>query len=681
MSHQIGAAATCALPKDVLVRTRSGAVELIRGSLYLTSEDINTVGHSLAHTLTETGRAAWVAERIKRDGPNFHITLAHRTELAETKAFDVSASTNPPGVAVTTGTDSIIPDRNAEAGAETELPTAMHTMNPASPWVCLGAGTATEIDGHERDFAGGDADTNTVNTTAGEEGPDCCADHVATAHFAVICWPEAVSWRVKQGLNWRDLHITAGFHVKDVHNVGKGVDALLQRPTQLSAVEVAKVMASAEAILPGHAKADCEHLVPLGRLLMVAADGVVSTEPRRTALRARARSWAATVHARAGHVDTAIELAKAALDLDKHNTTALWGLGRALMHVRRDTEALPHLERLACCLSTVSRRGADGSAGGGKADDSSHGSRDVVVLSRRAEHAVDPVRVDAALRDCRGRLGVPPPLHKFPRTAHLFDAGGHAVTPDDLVLLGHALTHFYGDQTAGRNPPVRVVVEEKVDGANLGVSIAANHSIMFQNRAHYVNEATHVQFSGLSRWASEHSPSLHAILQPERHILFGEWCALKHSIHYDRLPGYFLAFDLYDRVTGQFATRDKLHHRLRDSGIPVVPVVARRVFTSREDILSLLDTPSKFRDGPVEGVYLRLEGGDHARDSEPASAPARCKLVRPDFIQGISKHWMGHTAIKNIVDPVAGATYLASCYTEDRHASKNRGSKKDTTDT
>ena len=28
----------------------------------------------------------------------------------------------------------------------------------------------------------------------------------------------------------------------------------------------------------------------------------------------------------------------------------------------------------------------------------------------------------------------------------------------------------------------------------------------------------------------------------------GEWCVARHSIKYDKLPGYFIAFDLYDRL-------------------------------------------------------------------------------------------------------------------------------------
>ena len=37
-----------------------------------------------------------------------------------------------------------------------------------------------------------------------------------------------------------------------------------------------------------------------------------------------------------------------------------------------------------------------------------------------------------------------------------------------------------------------------------------------------------------------------------RNILYGEWVYAKHSIHYTALPGYFIAFDIWDKQTKTF---------------------------------------------------------------------------------------------------------------------------------
>lgn len=69
-----------------------------------------------------------------------------------------------------------------------------------------------------------------------------------------------------------------------------------------------------------------------------------------------------------------------------------------------------------------------------------------------------------------------------------------------------------------------VSIEEKVDGANLGISIASDWSFRVQNRSHFVNASTHAQFRGLDKWLTEHSHELYAVLgEPGQRILFGEF--------------------------------------------------------------------------------------------------------------------------------------------------------------
>ena len=65
---------------------------------------------------------------------------------------------------------------------------------------------------------------------------------------------------------------------------------------------------------------------------------------------------------------------------------------------------------------------------------------------------------------------------------------------------------------------------------------------------------------------------------------------------------------------------------------------------SRAQLLALLETRSAYYDGFVEGAYLRVddpeeEGGRHNRH--------RGKIVRADFIQGITTHWQSHGFVKN----------------------------------
>lgn len=189
-------------------------------------------------------------------------------------------------------------------------------------------------------------------------------------------------------------------------------------------------------------------------------------------------------------------------------------------------------------------------------------------------------------------------LFKFPRTKHLFDAGGSGVSRDDLLMDQGEESLFYTRSTkkgkaaaskrtrTGNGNETLVAVEEKVDGANLGISLGEDMRFLIQNRSHYVNSKTHRQFAPLDSWLSEHSFGLFQVLgeDPGNYVLFGEWLYAKHSIHYTRLPGYFMAFDIFDRKVGKFFSWRERSRRLEGSGIPIVRQIAETTLSGREDV-------------------------------------------------------------------------------------------------
>jgi len=70
----------------------------------------------------------------------------------------------------------------------------------------------------------------------------------------------------------------------------------------------------------------------------------------------------------------------------------------------------------------------------------------------------------------------PIPLRKFPRTPHLIDTG--ASTADDLLCdIFPANGRLEGNLT----------IEEKIDGANLGISLDSDLKLVIQNRSHLVH--------------------------------------------------------------------------------------------------------------------------------------------------------------------------------------------------
>jgi atypical dual specificity phosphatase len=219
-------------------------------------------------------------------------------------------------------------------------------------------------------------------------------------------------------------------------------------------------------------------------------------------------------------------------------------------------------------------------------------------------------------------------LAKYPRTPHLANLG--AATRGDKLLSA-------AESAALLSSGARAFVTEKLDGANLGLSISAEGRVRVQNRGHYVDAAYHEQFKPLDKWVASHTADLWAVLRadeaPGRYILFGEWLYARHSVPYTRLPDWFLAFDLYDRATGTFAAYDALVAVLAGTGIQPVPLVAHRALAGLEDAVALMEGPAAYGDAAAgtrrEGVVVSVcEGG---------TVTARGKLVRAGFLDTVAQ--------------------------------------------
>lgn len=209
---------------------------------------------------------------------------------------------------------------------------------------------------------------------------------------------------------------------------------------------------------------------------------------------------------------------------------------------------------------------------------------------------------------------------RFPHTPHLAWLG-QGTPRDDKVLSALEVDAFLAHV---------VVLEEKVDGANLGFSVDDNGVIQGQNRGQYLHRPFTGQFARLNEWLTIHEEALFDTLD-EHLMLFGEWVAAVHSLEYPRLSDYFLLFDVYDKHAQRFwstTRRNALASRLGLSCIHQIGMGRYRLNALQHILTS---TTSAYRDGNCEGIYLRQEDEDWLI--------ARAKLVHPDFVQNIGKHW------------------------------------------
>lgn len=225
---------------------------------------------------------------------------------------------------------------------------------------------------------------------------------------------------------------------------------------------------------------------------------------------------------------------------------------------------------------------------------------------------------------------------RFPHTPHVAWLGPGRPR-DDKVLAPHEVSELFAGE---------VVVEEKVDGANLGFSVDAGGLLRGQNRGRYLDlDGPPGEWKPLKRWLSTRRHALVDALGAHL-MLFGEWCYAVHSVRYARLPDWFLAFDVYDRSSREFWSVDRRNALAKSLDVVTVPELGRGRYTV-ESLKNLLGG-SQVTDGPAEGLYVRRETN--------GLLTARAKLVRAEFVQAIEEHWSTRQLEENQLARDAGST-------------------------
>ena len=209
-------------------------------------------------------------------------------------------------------------------------------------------------------------------------------------------------------------------------------------------------------------------------------------------------------------------------------------------------------------------------------------------------------------------------LFKFPSTPHLATLSGVKIR-DDKVLTEKERSVFLKQE---------LTVEEKVDGANLGISFDLSGNMRAQNRGSYLKLPGSGQWKPLHDWLSLRTDALFDALI-DQYILFGEWCYARHTVCYSRLPDWFLGFDIYDKQSERFLSVSRRNALCRTIGVAQVPVIARGRF-SYEELLRLL-RKSALAERQAEGIYLRA-------DSEEWLVQ-RAKVVGAEFLGSLAVHW------------------------------------------
>jgi hypothetical protein len=254
-----------------------------------------------------------------------------------------------------------------------------------------------------------------------------------------------------------------------------------------------------------------------------------------------------------------------------------------------------------------------------------------------------------------------PTLLKYPRTQHL---QGSRLQPGDEDLDQIPLSSLRG---------AHLVIEEKMDGANCGLSFSPQGELQLQSRGHYLTGGPRERhFALLKTWAQTLAEPLYDAIG-DRYVVYGEWLYAKHTVFYDALPHYFMEFDVYDRHEARFLCTRRRKALL--GHLPLVPVhvlyegpspgakeLQRLIGPSRcktarwrealtEAALHEGQDPAQVRaqtddHDQMEGLYLKWEADGQVQ--------GRYKFVRASFHAALAasgSHWQRRPILPNRLSP------------------------------
>lgn len=213
-------------------------------------------------------------------------------------------------------------------------------------------------------------------------------------------------------------------------------------------------------------------------------------------------------------------------------------------------------------------------------------------------------------------------LPEYPRTLHLPHKPNASI--DDKLAT---------DEDAKIIFERRCVVQEKIDGANCGMALVDGNAII-RNREFILckgykkDTPAKKQFASIFTWFYENRKKFEKLADIYPSVsVFGEWMVAQHGIYYDKLPDWFVTYDLYDYETHQFLDPAVATVALKEAGFATVPILFDGILSNYQQLEALCNEASPFTTtAPREGVYIKVPHETVKHN--------RFKMVRENFVRG-----------------------------------------------
>lgn len=225
----------------------------------------------------------------------------------------------------------------------------------------------------------------------------------------------------------------------------------------------------------------------------------------------------------------------------------------------------------------------------------------------------------------------------YPRIPHLSGMGSRMIGDDTETPLPEGVIAF---------------AQEKVDGSNCGMGW--EDGPVLRNRTHILRKGFETrtpakrQFVPAWQWLHEHEDSIRKLsrLYGSQLTVYGEWLWAEHSLHYDLLPDYFLAYDLWSTTAQKFLSPQLAGELFFETDdIHYIPTTRLHLIPS--ELEAFIELPSSYRLGVREGGVFKIVGSGAVNPSY-SFVKNMFKIVRSDFSRQ-TDDWNDREMVRNEV--------------------------------
>lgn len=212
-------------------------------------------------------------------------------------------------------------------------------------------------------------------------------------------------------------------------------------------------------------------------------------------------------------------------------------------------------------------------------------------------------------------------LPVFPRTPHL----PYKPNVDSTDIIAEKVCLDDGE----------VSVEEKVDGASVGITLDDEGNPVIRNRDHILNKGyvkknttAKKQFRPLWNYFYDNRRAFEVVLKEGPFAIYGEWMWAQHGIFYNKLPDWLIPYDIYNYEIGKFLSPVISRRLLIEAGFNCPALLFHGTVNtlSYEDFEQWANKPAQWANSKMEGIYLKVHNTEIILH--------RYKMVREDFARG-----------------------------------------------